>query len=240
MQSKFITILLLLAGAFSSIWAQKSDLEGTWKVEGANPNEVSYEGTLEIEALNNTLHKLQWDVRYENKSSSEVFPGTGIYDKQSNRMYAAYGINTLRYGLIQYPLNEKGGLEGSGSWTSHQGVGAELIGGKLKRGKIEGTYEVVGRRSLGDVALGASETYSGTLKIKKEGNIYRLSWYLGDGTPYQGFAYKKRGNLIGVWGIGGSYGLEIYTFDADMQEANATWTTPNYDYEEGEETIMKQ
>ncbi len=217
----------------------QNDLKGTWEVEGKNPKSESYSGTLNMEPVTSVMYRLKWDIKYENKSQRESFPGTGLYDKKSNMMFAAYGIGTFRYGLLEYPLNEKGGLEGSGSWTSHKGRGAELLAGKLKRRNIEGTYEVVGRRSKGDVELGATEAYKGTLKIKKDGDIYHLNWYLGDGTPYSGFGYVIDNSLMGVWGIGGSYGLEVYTFDKNMKKATSEWMTPNYDYEEGAEILTR-
>jgi len=232
----FTTILtLLLLG--TSVFAQ--NLSGTWTVKGENPKGDAYEGTLDINPVSKIMYKLNWDLKYANKSRSQTFPGTGIYDKETNKMIAAYGIGTLRFGLFQYELNEKGGLQGAGSWTSHQGRGAELLGGRLNQKTISGTYEVVGRRSKDDVEMGASETYKGTLKITKDGDKYHLTWYLGDGTPFSGFGYISGGSLIGVWGIGGSYGLEIYSFNKSMDKATSEWTTPNYDFKMGSEKIMK-
>jgi hypothetical protein len=238
---RFLSVLFFLTTfALAVLTAQSSMLEGEWMVEGENPEGDAYEGSLNMEPINNLLYKLNWDIKYEDEKGKQQFPGTGLYDKKANIMYAAYGINTYRYGLVEYALNDKGGLQGNGSWTSHQGVGAELLAGQLNRSRIEGTYRVVGRRSKGDIAMGASETYEGTLKVRKEGEMYHLEWYLGDGTPYKGFAYRRGNNLVGVWGIGGSYGLEIYKFDADKNQATSTWTTPNYNYEQGKETITKK
>jgi len=239
MRTKFALTLLLLAGVSTALSAQNW-LTGEWNVKGTNPEGDAYEGALEIEADNRPLYKLQWEVDYEDEPNTQTFPGTALFDKERNVMYAAYGIGTLRYGLVSYPLNEKGGLQGSGNWTSHQGVGAELLAGKLNRRRLAGTYQVVGRRSKGDVEMGASETYEGTLKIKKDGDMYRLEWYLGDGTPYKGFAYKTENALVGAWGIGGSYGLEIYTFNEDRKGAESIWMTPNYGEGKGKEMITKR
>ncbi len=238
MKTPISVLLLLLTFSTGALIAQQP-LEGKWVVTGANPEGDSYVGTLEIDALNKVLHKMTWEVKYEDETQKQKFPGTGIFDPESNVMYAAYGIDTYRYGLIVYELNDKGGLEGSGSWTSHKGLGAELLAGKLNRSKIEGVYQVAGRRSKGDVEMGASELYDGTLIIKKKDDRYRLEWYLGDGAPYQGFAYKTKNGLVGAWGIGGAYGLEIYTFEEDKKQAESSWTTPNYDFKRGTEKISK-
>lgn len=233
--------LSILVSFLLSFGLQAQTLTGEWNVSGKNPEKVGYEGVLNVEQVNKTLHTLNWDVKYADQKKRQQFPGTGIYDPSSNVMYAAYGIETYRYGLVSYPLNDKGGIKGSGSWTSHKGIGSELLAGKLMRSEIAGTYQVVGRRSTGDMELGASETYEGTLKIKKgENGRYMLEWYLGDGTPYKGFAYKTKNALVGVWGIGGAFGLLTYTFDEDKATAKATWTSPNYDYMEGVEELEKK
>ena len=232
-----LIIALLVTATVAS--AQKGVLKGTWNVEGKTPQDVSYTGKLSIQPINAPLYKLTWGVRYGEENKDEVFPGTALFNQRTGKMYAAYGIGTLRYGLISYPLTDEGGLEGSATWTSHNGGGAELLGGELD-GDIEGTYEVVGRRAAGDVDQGVSETYSGTLKIMKLRDYYRLEWYLGDGMPYTGFAYKTDNALIGVWGIGGSYGLEVYTVSEDLKSAKSTWTSPTYNMKKGTESIRKR
>ncbi len=235
-----IRSLFLFISMFATTFlnAQNADLSGNWVVKGENPKGESYEGKVSIEKLNRVLYKLDWEVAYEGKSKYS-FPGTGLYDKKSNVMFAAYGVETYRYGLIQYPLNDKGGLEGNATWTSHKGVGTELLAGELNKKEIKGIYSIVGRRSKGDIDLGTSETYSGTLKIyKKKDDLYTLEWYLGDGQPYQGFAFKQNDQLIGVWGVGDSFGLEIYKFEADGKMAKSEWMSPLYEYKKGIETIV--
>lgn len=236
-------IILLNILFFLSLgtWAQDSPA-GEWTVQGENPQGTAYQGELDIEAISGDFYRLAWDVDYGEAEEQLTFPGTGFYRPSQNVMFAAYGIGNLRYGLCIYPLNEKGGLEGEGDWTSHRGIGSELLAGKLNRSSIVGTYEVVGTRSKGDVEIGASESYTGTLRIsKRDDNIYVLKWFLGDGLPYSGFAYKTNGYLIGVWGVGSSYGLEKYEFSEDMQTAEATWISPNNGLDAtGQETIERQ
>ena len=232
----FATWLLLATG----LMAQNDQLLGTWSVAGQNPQGVAYEGEMEIEPVSSNLYTLNWAVTY-GEDESLTFPGTALYDTEGNVMFAAYGIGNLRYGLCVYPLNDKGGLAGEGDWTSHNGIGNELLAGKLNRSRITGTYDVVGTRSEGDVALGAAETYSGTLKISKQDDLYRLEWFLGDGMPYTGVAYKAGDNLVGVWGIGKSYGLERYQFSDDMQSAQSTWISPNNGLNQvGQETLTRE
>lgn len=229
---------MILAGVLA-LGSYAQELEGKWSVEGQNPKGQGYEGELTMIKSSELFYRMQWNIFYDNKSQAEVFPGTGFLDKKNNKLIAAYGIGSLRYGLFTYDLNESGGLEGTGSWTSHLGRGAELIGGVLKKEQLPGIYEIVGKRSLGDMKLGVTSTYKGTLKIEKEGDLYKLNWYLGDGTPYEGFGYVSGGNLIGVWGIGGSFGLEIYDLDEDMKKGKSSWTSPSYDYQKGQESIQK-
>lgn len=241
MLSRMTLTLALLALLVSTSQAQSAKMQGNWSVKGTNPAGEAYEGQLKIKPINVPLYQLTWDVKYENRDKRQTFPGTALIDQKSDKMYAAYGINTLRYGLIYYPLNEEDGLEGSATWTSHNGVGAELLGGEFGGDKIAGTYQVVGRRSPSDVDQGAAETYDGTLIVRKpkEGR-YKLEWYLGDGMPYEGFAYKTDKALIGVWGIGGSYGLEIYELADNRKSAEAKWYTPIFKDTPGTEQIRKQ
>lgn len=235
-----MVLLAVLAISLQGLEAQNKSMEGVWDVTGTNPEGVAYEGKLKIKAINKPLYQMAWDVKYENAEKNQTFPGTALVDQKTDIMYAAYGINTLRYGLISYPLEEDGSLQGSATWTSHKGVGAELLGNKRGDDKIVGTYEVVGRRAPEDANLGAANTYDGTLIISKKGDRYELAWYLGDGKPYKGFAYKTENALIGVWGIGGSYGMEIYTLSENRKKAEATWTTPSYEMGAGKEVIIKQ
>jgi hypothetical protein len=237
MNMKRVAILIIAGIVATGALAQS--VEGKWSVEGQNPKGQGYEGELTITPTSELFHKLQWNILYDNKSQADIFPGTAFLDKKNKKMIAAYGIGTLRYGLFTYELNEEGGLAGNGSWVSHLGRGAELIGGMLNKKKLPGLYEIVGRRSVGDTKLGASDTYKGTLKIEKDGDMYKLNWYLGDGTPYEGFGYVSGGQLIGVWGIGGSFGLEIYSLNEDMTAGKSTWTSPSYDYKQGREMIEK-
>jgi hypothetical protein len=233
------TLFVILLVSTATLSAQKGALAGVWDVQGQSPKGLSYEGKLDIKAVNAPLYRLTWDIQYEDEEKNQTYPGTAIFNQKEGKMYAAYGINTLRYGLISYPLTEEGGLQGSASWTSHNGGGAELLGGVLD-GDIEGTYEVVGRRSKGDVDQGVSETYAGTLIIKKVREHYRLEWYLGDGMPYTGFAYKTDTALIGAWGIDGSYGLETYTIGRDLKRAKGIWVSPDYEMMEGSEMLRKR
>lgn len=232
-------LIFLFFMPFGLIFSQNADLSGTWKVEGENPNNNKYDGTLEIQKKSKVHYVLNWDIDYENQQQKLRYPGTAIFDDKSEKMYAAYGVETYRYGLIVYELNEFGGLAGRASWTSHMGMGTELIAGQLGKRKIAGTYEVVGKRSRGSVELGVSETYRGTLKVIQKENRFELQWFLGDGQPYTGFAYRVGDQLIGAWGIGGSYGMEMYQFDDKMKSATSEWISPAYDYEKGLEYIEK-
>lgn len=215
----------------------KKLMGGTYEVDGVNPNAESYEGTVNIVPKSGNMYSLLWDVQYEGQEEGLIFSGLGIFDPATKKLFAAYGIGNQRFGLFTYPLNEKGGLDGSCSWTSLNGVGSELIGGKLNRKEIAGLYEVVGRRSLGDAEAGNSLTYKGTLKVRKREQVYILEWYLGDGTPYNGLGYISGNQLIGVWGIGELYGLETYHFNDELSKAEADWISPIHDYKTGKESI---
>ena len=233
-------LIIMFFFTIASLLAQNTDLSGTWEVEGENPVEDKYDGTLDMEKQSRVHYVLNWDIDYQNKEQKLKYPGTAVFDDESKKMYAAYGVETYRYGLIVYDLNEYGGLAGRASWTSHKGMGTELIAGQLGKRKIAGTYEVVGKRSKGAVELGVSETYRGTLKIVQKENRFELQWFLGDGQPYTGFAYRVGDQLIGAWGIGGSYGMEMYQFDAQLKSATSEWVSPSYNYGKGLEYIEKK
>jgi hypothetical protein len=236
MRTKLILLFIL---PWFSISAQNADLSGTWKVEGENPDEKKYDGTLELNKKSKVHYVLKWDIDYAGQEQKLNYPGTAVFDDETRKMYAAYGVETYRYGLIVYELNEYGGLSGRASWTSHKGMGTELIAGQLGKRKIAGTYEIVGKRSKGAVELGVSETYRGTLKVVEKENRFDLQWFLGDGQPYAGFAYRVGNQLIGVWGTGDSYGMEMYQFDKELQSATSEWVSPAYDYRKGLEYIEK-
>lgn len=230
----FVILIFFSTNIFSQA------LSGEWEVQGENPNQKLYEGTLQTSFIGKAMYKLQWDIKYEADDQIKTFPGTAFYEKDNKKLIAAYGVDSKRYGLFSYDLTEIGGLFGTGLWTSHQGKGAELIGGELGKDKIAGRYEVVGRRPQGDLELGISETYKGILEISKEGNRYYLVWTLGDDTPYNGFGYVSGDKLIGVWGIGEDYGLITYTLDATISMASAKWTSAFYDFKGGTETIIRK
>jgi len=236
---KRVQFLILFLLPLSLLYAQNPDLSGIWKVEGENPEEVKYDGTLTMKKQSKVHYTLNWNIDYEHQEQKLKYPGTAIFDTESEKMYAAYGVETFRYGLIVYELNEYGGLAGRASWTSHKGMGTELIAGQLGKRKVAGTYEVAGKRSKGAVELGVSETYSGTLKVIQKENRFDLQWFLGDGQPYTGFAYRVGDQLIGVWGIGDSYGMEMYQFDDQLKSATSEWVSPAYDYDKGLEYIEK-
>lgn len=234
-----IYILILFFATLSLSYAQNTDLSGSWMVEGENPEEAKYDGTLTIEKQSKVHYVLNWNIDYGQQEQRLKYPGTAVFDDESKKMYAAYGVETYRYGLIVYELNEYGGLAGRASWTSHKGMGTELLAGQLGKRKIAGTYEVVGKRSKGAAELGVSETYRGTLKVLQKGERFDLQWFLGDGQPYTGFAYRVGDQLIGAWGTGESYGMEKYQFDDKLESATSEWISPAYNYTKGFEYIEK-
>ncbi|MFY0599401.1 MAG: hypothetical protein JXR03_06995 [Cyclobacteriaceae bacterium] len=238
MMKQITTILIALLFGINGVYSQA--LDGEWNVTGETPKGQSYEGSIKMTFIGKAMYKLNWDVLYKGEDEIKTFPGTAFYDKENRKLTAAYGVETERYGLFSYDLNEEGGLFGTGLWTSHKGKGAELIGGELGKDVIEGRYEVVGRRPQGDVTKQISETYKGILEIKKNGKRYHLTWTLGDNTPYNGFGYVSGDKLVGVWGIGEDYGLETYTLDETRLLGTAKWTSPFYDFKPGMETISKK
>lgn len=236
---QFLLILMILSVSFVTVnttFAQEVD--GVWLVNGANPEGTTYEGKLSIAAVNERLHLLFWDIKYNGNEQNDYFPGTGIYYPEKNSMFVAYGIETLRYGLVVYGINSNGGLETDGLWTSGNGVGAERLSGGPSN-SIAGTYQVDGSRPEGDVQGGASATYSGTLIIEEADGFYLLTWDLGDGNPYNGIAFPNGDNteLVGAWGIGGDYGVEIYQFNGDTAEA--IWASPSYGDGSGTENLTR-
>ncbi len=238
---KKFTIILFLASLSFTHLIHAQELEGTWKVSGSDPEDKNYTGKLTIDPVTDQWYRLGWEFNYTNKKGVNEYVGTGYYDPKRGELVTAYAMNSPRYGLFEYELNEKGGLFGTGNWTSQLGRGAELIGGKLNRSEIEGKYEVVGRRSQGDVSMGESETYKGTLEIRKQGNLFRLFWDLGGPEIFEGFGYLINNKLVGVWGPEKFYGMKIYAFDGDTENGiSKNWTSPAFDYKPGSETIEKQ
>lgn len=205
-----------------------SPIAGDWKVKGSAPEGDSYDGTLSITAVNEMVHVLEWDI------TRGVYPGTGLYYEDKNRMFTAYGVDTDRYGLFAYSI-EGSTLADEAVWTSGNGLGTETLLEKPADG-IAGTYKVQGTRPEGD---DASPTYEGTLTMEKQGNVYKLTWDLGDGAPYNGIAFvtEDGSELVGAWGIGGDYGVVVYNFEG-TNKGVGNWATP-YDEDLGEETITR-
>lgn len=205
-----------------------SPIAGEWKVNGTAPEGDAYEGTLTINAITEQVHTLEWDI------TRGVYPGTGLYYEENNRLFSAYGVDTERYGLVAYPI-EGSVLADEAVWTSGNGLGTETLVEKPADG-IVGTYQVKGTRPEGD---DASSTYEGSLTIEKQDNIYKLTWDLGDGEPYNGIAFitEDGSELVGAWGIGGDYGVVVYNFEGTTKGVG-NWATP-YDEDLGEETITR-
>lgn len=236
----FFTLIMLsvLSLSINTTFAQDQAVDGVWAVTGNNPEGRSYEGKLSIASVNEMLHLLFWDIKYEGNEQNDYFPGTGIYYPEKNSMFVAYGIETLRYGLVVYTITPSGGLETEGLWTSGNGVGTERLSGGSNN-SITGVYQVEGSRPDGDVQGGADATYTGTLVIEEGDGFYILTWDLGDGNPYNGIAFANEENseLVGAWGIEGNYGVEIYKFNGDSAEA--IWASPSYGDGSGTENLTR-
>jgi len=236
---KYSRLLLLSFFVFLFAGSYAQNLTDIWSVQGKSSDGVEYKGDLEIKPFKSGFYALNWRLKTSDGDSVFLI-GTGYYYRKDSRFIVAYCPDASRYGLFSYDLNEYGGLEGTGSWTSAQGKGAELMGGRLGKKEIPGSYEIVGRRPSGDIDNGMSETYIGTLAITKNLERFQLEWNLKDKVPYNGFGYVVGNNLVGVWGIGKEYGVKTYTIDADYAIGEGEWTSPNLEFKAFPEIIRRK
>jgi hypothetical protein len=204
MKSPFLFLIVFFA-SFASIYAQNP--AGTWNAAGKNPDGSAYRATVKINKAEENRYTLLWNT------GNTTYSGVGYM--QNNSLFAAWGQN-ITYGLAIYKVNQNGTLDGT--WYNHTlnapaiGAGSEKLSGG-KGGQVGGVYQCNGSQG--------GNQYAGKVSIKHQtGIIYKLTWDLGDGAPYNGIGFLKDGYLIVAWGIGEAYGLVSY----DFTNAGATGT----------------
>jgi hypothetical protein len=182
----FLSILILiLALSYSSQGiAQTANLEGTYSItKGLSANNFEYTGDVIIKNQGGNMYYLFWRI-----PNSEQYRGLGLLD---------HGILSVAYtsgphcGFVIYKV-EGGKL--SGEWFTEKTEmesGYESLEGPPG---LNGTYQIVDGESddYGD-------KYSGTVEIQPFGEVYNLTWTIGD-EVYTGVGLLHGDDLIVGWG----------------------------------------
>jgi hypothetical protein len=81
---------------------------------------------------------------------------------------------------------------------------------------IEGTWEVAGTNAEG-------YTYEGTCEVSRNGDVYNVQWWIGEGVHY-GVGFMMDEVFCVGWSDGGGFfGVALYTLKGN--QANGVWAS---------------
>ncbi len=102
----------------STAFASKTNLGGTYKVQGTNPNGSAYGGTATITVTTANTCRIVWKT---GGTTSE-----GICMRNENAFSAGYVLQG-DVGLVIYEINDDGSMEGLWTVADQPGVGTEKL-----------------------------------------------------------------------------------------------------------------
>jgi hypothetical protein len=174
------TVLVRPAPMPQTAEASPMALAGVYRVNGTNPNGSNYHGMLALTQDGDELRLVWW-------IGKQVFNGTGHF---AGKMLV---VNWGDKHPVIYSFGEGGALDGEwadGSATERLEPVAIAAPGDVLLS--DGRYKVDGANPDGS-------RYSGTVKVTKQGERYRLEWQVGN-TRYKGIG-ELAGKLLTVdWG----------------------------------------
>jgi eukaryotic-like serine/threonine-protein kinase len=97
-------------------------------------------------------------------------------------------------------LGLAGGVRCKGSSDSNRAAPP-----KTELGDLSGQYAITSASNPG-----GSGGYQGSVRITKEGDIYKLVWAVDNSPPYQGVAIPMDQTLAVGWGMGARFGVAVY------------------------------
>ncbi len=194
----------------SSSSSTKSDLAGTYTVNGAGMDGKSYQGEVVV-TNRDAVYQMSWTI------DSESYDGVAV--QSGNTLAVAYttGENGKGCGAVIYKINSDNSLTGKwGEWgVNSSGTEKATAIGELS-GSV-GSFDVSGTNPDGTdykgklvVTKGANDTYQFAWDVgtKYIGTGVKMGDYLaaGSGAKQCGFViYEIKGNTLeGKWGVPGS------------------------------------
>lgn len=168
---------------------QKTSPAGTWTITAAETiDRTPYSGTVQIQQMGQ-LYSMSW------LTSLGDYPGMAFFE--NGNLYAACSAHPA-YGISLYHINSDGTLDGK--WAAAYNPGfvdtEKAVGGTPNQ--VAGTYNVQG-------TFNKTGSYEGVLQVTPLGEIYQISWLVGN--EYKGVGLPVNDKLIVAWGEGSVFSL---------------------------------
>ncbi|MFD2182534.1 caspase family protein [Rhodoplanes azumiensis] len=156
-------------------------LAGIYRADGRNPDGSRYKGMVALQPTADGMRFTWWIGR-------QIFRGNGEF---AGRMLV---VNWGQKHPVVYSFGAGSGAVLDGEWADGTATERLVPFALAAPGRMtlqEGRYRVAGRNADGS-------RYSGTLTLRREGDLYRLNWKVG--SSYQGTG-RLDGNILTVdWG----------------------------------------
>ena len=172
--------------------AAPPELDGTWRIHSAaDPNGKKYSGNVQI-ARTGEAWEMVWRLADGSAQS-------GIAMDLGNGSYAAGFGGTQAFGVVVYEV-ASGTLTGKWAQQGIRQVGVENLSGPPG---LSGNYTII----LAKTPTGG--TYTGSVRITPNGQVYDLAWVIG-GQTQRGVAILEGSKLIAGWGMDKGAGVIRY------------------------------
>lgn len=186
----FILFVMLAAPAFDV--AQAEDLTGSYSItQAVDPyDNANYKGRVGVDCRKGFMCYVAWKI-----DGASPYRGLGFLN---NGIFSVAWSSSSEYGLAVYKVN---GGRLSGQWftdSTERLPGIEELEGPPG---LNGTYQIKNGHGSDN-----GDRYSGTVEIRKNGEVYDLTWDV-DGYVYKGVGILKGNVLTAGWGktVGAAY-----------------------------------
>jgi outer membrane lipoprotein-sorting protein len=181
---KSLLIFILVAGFPARTFAAQ-DPAGIYSItRGLSANDFAYTGKVTVESKGRGLYYLSWDI-----PDSEAYRGLGLI--YGDALEVAYSSNP-DFGLVVYKVS--GGKLFGDVTGSRQGM-------QFRHENLEGPAGLNGIYRIVDAEGVNGVEYSGTVEIRPFGEVYNLTWTIGE-YNYDGVGILEGNRLVVGWGAG--------------------------------------
>jgi hypothetical protein len=207
-------------------------VEGTYNINGVAPNGKDYSGklTITLNSYNTGSFAKQavYDLAWDNGST-----GAGILIKDAlatNFLATSFGGPTCGavFYSVDYSVDSNMTLTGPWLKLGTKEIGTEIASSTVSRSTLDGDYNVVGYNANGS-------EYNGTLSLIRQGNVWQLTWNVGQ--SYNGVGISLNKSLFATAYGGEDCGVSVYKVNTDGS-LHATWAVSGVN-QVGEETATK-
>jgi len=181
-------ILLATAFVLFTLHAHAANVSGIYKIsEAANPEGGdAYTGEVAVDGRGKNVYYIDWKL-----DGSPAAYGVGLLvgDTLCVGRSPASG-----YGIVVYKVD---GGHLKGDWITDgtaEFPGTENIDGPAG---LNGSYQIVEGHGADN-----APAYSGSVEIHPTGEVYNVTWTVGNGEVYQGVGLLKGDMFIVAWGTG--------------------------------------